>query len=124
MVARKKNIFVKNVFNNSMIFSGLIGSTGKSKSINHEIWSIPFAMDVFEVRAVGSLRRLMLMGSAYAGKSKKPAKALAASEQQTAAGQPALGVWRSCRSVGKDEPVVEPNLSRRREILNSSPTRS
>ena len=32
---------------------------------------------------------LVLIGSAYAGKSKKPAKALAASEQQTAAGQPA-----------------------------------
>jgi outer membrane lipoprotein-sorting protein len=30
----------------------------------------------------------MLAGSAYAGKSKKPAKDLAASEQQTAAGQP------------------------------------
>ena len=32
---------------------------------------------------------LMLVASAYAGKSKKPVKALAASEQQTAAGQPA-----------------------------------
>jgi outer membrane lipoprotein-sorting protein len=31
----------------------------------------------------------MLMGSAYAGKSKKPAKALAASEQQTTASKPA-----------------------------------
>ena len=37
---------------------------------------------------------LMLMASAYAGKSEKPAKGLAASEQQTAAGQPAGA--RSC----------------------------
>lgn len=37
--------------------------------------------------ALPALCCLMLMASAYAGKSKKPAKALAASEQQTAAGQ-------------------------------------
>lgn len=39
--------------------------------------------------ALSALCCLMLMASAYGNKSKKPAKALAASEQQTAAAQPA-----------------------------------
>jgi outer membrane lipoprotein-sorting protein len=39
--------------------------------------------------ALSALCCLMLMGSAHAGKSKKSAKALAGSEQQTAGGQPA-----------------------------------
>jgi outer membrane lipoprotein-sorting protein len=38
--------------------------------------------------ALSALFCVMLIGSAYAGKWKRPAKALAASEQQTAAGQP------------------------------------